>query len=70
MLTAIHEELVIVSLFLRVGFVGCGFDPFNKVVSICCTWRPEEGEGMEEEWEGGGGVSGRQGTVGVPPSRR
>eukprot|EP00962_Isochrysis_galbana_P053218 scaffold24665_cov137-Isochrysis_galbana.AAC.4 len=24
--------------------------------------RPEEGEGMGEEWEGGGGVSGRHGT--------
>eukprot|EP00962_Isochrysis_galbana_P010683 scaffold2968_cov111-Isochrysis_galbana.AAC.3 len=34
------------------------------------TWRPEEGDGMGEEWEGGGGVSGRQGTEGVPPSRR
>eukprot|EP00962_Isochrysis_galbana_P043331 scaffold16470_cov120-Isochrysis_galbana.AAC.6 len=25
-------------------------------------WRPEEGEGMGEEWEGGRGVSGRQRT--------
>eukprot|EP00962_Isochrysis_galbana_P030501 scaffold9903_cov106-Isochrysis_galbana.AAC.1 len=33
-------------------------------------WRPEEGDGMGKEWDGGGGVSGQQGTEGVPPSRR
>eukprot|EP00962_Isochrysis_galbana_P016737 scaffold4799_cov115-Isochrysis_galbana.AAC.4 len=31
--------------------------------------RPEEGEGVGKEWEGGGGVTGRQWTEGVPPTR-
>eukprot|EP00962_Isochrysis_galbana_P003866 scaffold1084_cov114-Isochrysis_galbana.AAC.6 len=37
---------------------------------VCITTWPEEGEGMGKEWEGGGGVTGRQRTECVPPSRR